>query len=381
MSRNTSLFYQKVARFLSVACGFLFSIFSFVYLYLLQDEIVRTLHFSLSQGKTHYVPLAGATIMTVVLLLLRWGMNKLTKLKGLFYALSYFPVCLLLGILTDVDDSLFQEGTLWGKWMWLFPLLMCIYVGVVLLVRNMRCEQEFSVLSLVNVNLGSLIGLCLLTVCIGNTQSTFHYERSVEQAIERKDYATAKAIGLKSLETSQTLTALRAYALSQEGEMGEFLFGYPIPAGGADGLFFPTHGATTLHLNTDSLYTYLGARAHAGEKPLAYLARICHDDEGSHTALDYYLTALLLERKLSTFVEEIDANWVEQDSLPRYYREAVLLYQRMYDQANCEIQDSLMEQRLDAYLLRRSTFSKPLEEKNQMRREFGDTYWWYYHYQ
>ena len=82
MSSNNSLSYKRAARILTVACGLLFSIFSIVYLFVLQKDVVGALHYSLSQGKTHYSPLAGAIIITVVLLVFRWGINGLMGLKG-----------------------------------------------------------------------------------------------------------------------------------------------------------------------------------------------------------------------------------------------------------------------------------------------------------
>ena len=67
MSSNNSLSYKRAARILTVACGLLFSIFSIVYLFVLQKDVVGALHYSLSQGKTHYSPLAGAIIITLFL--------------------------------------------------------------------------------------------------------------------------------------------------------------------------------------------------------------------------------------------------------------------------------------------------------------------------
>ena len=62
---------RKTARILSVACGFLFSAFSIVYLAVFQKDVMEALHYSLAQGKTVYAPWASAIILTVVLLLIR----------------------------------------------------------------------------------------------------------------------------------------------------------------------------------------------------------------------------------------------------------------------------------------------------------------------
>mgnify|MGYP000148485179 FL=1 len=48
MSNNNSLSYKRAARILTVACGLLFSIFSIVYLFVLQKDVVGALHYSLS---------------------------------------------------------------------------------------------------------------------------------------------------------------------------------------------------------------------------------------------------------------------------------------------------------------------------------------------
>ena len=71
MSNNNSLSYKRAARILTVACGLLFSIFSIVYLFVLQKDVVGALHYSLSQGKTHYSPLVGAIITFIFIGLLK----------------------------------------------------------------------------------------------------------------------------------------------------------------------------------------------------------------------------------------------------------------------------------------------------------------------
>ena len=43
--------------------------------------------------------------------------------------------------------------------------------------------------------------------------------------------------------------------------------------------------------------------------------------------------------------------------------------------------DSLTLDRFKVYQTLQQKDGSPLEERNRMRREFGDTYWWYYDYQ
>ena len=127
MSEYIHTAYKKAARIQTVVCGFLFAIFSFVYLYVFQRDILEALHFSLAHGKTHFAPLASALIITLSLILLRWGVNSLLRLKGNLRALSYFPSFLILGALTNVgrDVYIYNHHTCWG---WLLPVLLLVYI-------------------------------------------------------------------------------------------------------------------------------------------------------------------------------------------------------------------------------------------------------------
>ena len=383
MSSNTNLSYKRAVRILTGACGLLFSAFSFIYLYLFQGDVLGALHYSLSQGKTHYSPLAGAIIITLVLLIFRWGINGLLGLKGSVRSLSYFPSCLLLGVLTDVNRSLYHGGNFADKWLWLLPLLLIMYVGVVFVLRRIFrhwLDHESSVIGLINSNLAILLILCLMTACIGNSDINFHHELAIENAIREKDYKAARKVGYESLDPSRTLTVLRAYALSREGTMGEHLFEYP-QYYGSDGLLFSSSSQGTLRLDADSLYNYLGAKPYTAESTTDFLARICRDEVGKHTALDYYLSALLLDKKLDKFASVVEDSFFEQDTLPRYYREAIMLYKQSQPAYPRVLNDTLMIQRLQEFDKLQKEYTSPVEQKNRMRREFGDTYWWYYRYQ
>lgn len=383
MSDKTNMSYKKVARILTVACGILFSVFCFVYLFLLQKDVVGALRYPFAHGRTHYSPVIGAVIITIVLLIFRWEINGLMGLKGPVRSFSYFPSCLLLGVLTDIDYSIFHGGNIENKWLWLLPLLLLIYVVITFTLRRVFrtwLEEECPILMLVNSNVAILTLLCLMTVCIGNTNVNFHHELAVEQAIQNHEYAAARQVGVKSLETTRTLTALRAYAMSLDGTLGDHLFEYP-QYYGVNGLMFEPHSQETLCLNADSLYLYLGAEPRKEERTIDYLSRICRNETGSHAALDYYLCALLLDKNLNGFVSALDAYYLEQDTLPRHYREAVAIYKHTHPGYFTEMEDPLLVQQLDEYFSYQKEFTSSIEEKNRMRREYGKTYWWYYHYQ
>ena len=92
-NESTNIHNRRTARILMVACGLLFSIFSFVYLSVFQKDVMEALHYSLAQGKTVYAPWISAVLITLVLLVVRWIINGIVKLEGVLKSLSYFPSC------------------------------------------------------------------------------------------------------------------------------------------------------------------------------------------------------------------------------------------------------------------------------------------------
>ena len=379
---NKNINSRRTARILTVACGLLFSLFSIVYLSVFQKDVMEALHYSLAQGKTVYAPWITAVLVTVVLLVLRWAINGLVGLKGPLKSLSYFPCFLLLGVLTDVGHNVYNGGGIDAVWAWLLPLLLLLHLALGWLlarVDRLWLNPEMRESITVNSNLLVLLLLCFMTIGIGNTDIHFHHELQMEEALRKRDYETARRIAEKTMDPNRNLTALRAYALSREGTMGEYLFRYP-QLYGAAGLLMGTSDEKALRLNADSLYVYLGARPALGESAMDFFERICEEESGNYTTLDYYLSALLLEKKLDEFVTSFKELYMVRDSVPRYYRQALFLYGKMHGQAASETPDEAMEALWDKYSKKKEELTGHRGEGNRMRREFGDTYWWYYQY-
>lgn len=247
--------YKKAARIQTVVCGFLFSIFSFIYLYVFQCDVLEALHFSLAHGKTHFAPLPSAIIITLILLLLRWGVNSLLGLKGEVRALSYFPSCLILGVLTDVGRTVYMSDyhTSWG---WLLPLILLIYFLVTFWLRRVfrvQLNVESSPMTLMNSNLIILLVFIIMTILIGNSNRTFHRELEAEHYLRNHQYNEVLKIGQHSTEASRTLTVLRSIAMSHAGTLGEKLFEYP-QYYKTDGLFFANDSSSVLRYTNDSIY-------------------------------------------------------------------------------------------------------------------------------
>ena len=114
---------------------------------------------------------------------------------------------------------------------------------------------------------------------------------------------------------------------------------------------------------------------------MSFLRRICYKESGKFTALDYYLSALLLEKDVNEFAATLKDLYEPADTLPRYYKEALAIYADRYQTDDLAGKvDSLLITRYQDYK-KEKQFTSPTEERNRMRREYGDTYWWYFDYQ
>ena len=381
-SRN--LMYNKVTHIISIGCGIVFSLYSFLYLYLLQGHVVEALHFSLAHGRTNYSVFWGAVVLTFVLVLIRYGLNVLLKLHGPWVAFSYFPSFLLLGVLTDVDRSVFHGGGFAHYWAWLLPLLLVIYVIVALFIRNVFKNRVWSsVLDVYNINAGMLVLGCLIPMFIGNTDINFHQELAVEHHIRHGDFSAALRIGKKSFHTTKTLNILRANAMACCDSLGDELFAYPQPYK-SDGLMFTitTPKNELLCFNADTLYHMIGAIHHVGEKNIDYLKRISKIDSIGDMGKQYYLSALLLDKQLNEFRIALDSVYPKRARIPKYYKQALLLHQQKDTVNRWIINDSIMINRFNSFFEKRQkSYPSKDVEKNLMCREFGKTYWWYYYYQ
>lgn len=233
--------------------------------------------------------------------------------------------------------------------------------------------------------------LCLY-VGVGNGVTDLqHYELRTAQALQSKHPKRAYKVGDKSYATSHRLFAMRCYlmATTHKKGLGDEVFSQMVPDGGAASLLLlPTDNYQQLLLPASKLEGLLGSRRHANEGALAYLHRCAwlsaFKGDGKHTAAaDYYLCALLLERKLDLFAKEIVNYYpteVAQSKLPRYFAQALILYQRTRTQPKVFYTDSNIEANYRDYTDMADSIPDRTVRTNMLRYSYGETYWWWYSY-
>lgn len=418
----------KNSFFVQLFCGLLFALFSFSFLYFLQGDLLAKAQYVYSEGITTYSILPGALIITFILLVIQWVTRIILPFKDNYYAISYIPSCILLAIATSIDDKMLLSFSL-GNFVWILPMLLCIYVLIVHILYKVCSLENSDNKSQINRHIWTNSFLLLIQfISIGaysNTNDIFTYELKTERYISEEKYDDAAKVGEKSLRSSRRLTELRMFALANNGKLGEMLFNYP-QYFGAKGLLDVSDTLPKIYrvsssdvCNAMGVYPkeYMNTREYleiafslidsvhsdksTNEQKLSTSIKtdemtVSTDTVGTINAQmirDYYYAYLLLDKDLDKFCSLLDTSIVVD--LPKAYGEAVVLaYEHNIDKIaldnNIETTHVLQLQKLyshvDTLIINQRTeykelynsISNKMERMNKLRRNYGNTYWWYY---
>lgn len=359
-------------------CALLFALFSFLYIYLLQGELLALMQDYLSRGVTQSNAFLAALIITALLMLMQWGINRVSKLHGRWEAVSYLPSSVLLALVTDIDAS----TMLYTLSHWIWGVLGCTasYIALVWLNRMIGGGvRKRGFVSQLWPNLATLSLLFLFVGQTGSNASVSHMELAAWNYVHAGEYDRVLEVGRRSNECNARLTALRNLSMAKTGQLGERLFHYPQPYG-ADGLLYNRYSRQTASYGAQEYYRHLGAQAYGGESARAFTERMYHASD-SAIYRDLYLAALLLDKDLDAFAQATATMVQSGEALPVHYQEALLLYGEQHDGDVAFTADSVVAQRFADYrALTREHADDAAVAHNLVRRKFGDTYWCYYEY-
>ena len=136
---------NRFDKTLSVICAILFATFSFIYIYTFQGELLALMQDYLSKGVTTSNSFWAAIIITSLLCLMQYGINRISKLHGRWEAVSYIPSCVLLALVTNVNDGTMLYTA--SEWLWGVPLTTLAYIGLVWIIRMHREVKRSSFVS------------------------------------------------------------------------------------------------------------------------------------------------------------------------------------------------------------------------------------------
>lgn len=368
---------------LRIACAVVFVAFSFLWLYYFQADVMAVSQHALSHGQTHYNRTVGAVLITLVLQLLQLGVYSVTRLQKLFHALTYLPSMLALAMLTSAGPDV-GSGSTTSYWVWLAPLVLILWGLGVWAARAVQRYESSAVAGLFSrrmwVNMFALALMMIGVTLLANTDAVFHYRTHAETALMEGDYEEALRVGSRSVETDSSLTMLRLYALSRQGQLGEYLFHYAlVPSSRA---MLPTAGGDVrlLRYPVDSLYRHLGAIPRRPMQPMEYLNTILHSGQAKPAAADYLLCGYLIDRDLDAFASALQRFYTVNDSLPRHYREALVLYTHRRAHPLVVYHDPVLDVDYDDLQRLEEQYPLPTERRSMVRESYANSYWYYYEY-
>ena len=367
-----------------VMCATIFVLFSWGWLYLFQADALAMTQHVLSDGLTHYNRLVGAIIITAVLMVLQYIINGFIKLNKRFHALSYMPSMLLLGMLTEISQTI-DNGISLSRSIWLVLFFIVIWIALIFLVRQYEnVEKEFHVPFFSRsmwINMLIMTAMIICVARIGYTNAVFQFRMKVEGYLMSGDYHQAREVGQKSLESDANLMMLRMYALARCNELGEHLFEYPIA--GNSSQILPTNGKTKVLLcPTDSIYKFMGARPVVSMEPERYLAMLQRRDSVNNMAIaDYLLCGYLIDKQLDRFAQTISSYYPLNANLPKHYREALTLYTHSRSNPLVVYRVPEVEEDYANYQELKRQYQEPMERKTRVSEEYRGTYWYYYEFE
>ena len=186
----------------------------------------------------------------------------------------------------------------------------------------------------------------MLMIIIGiatDAKDVVRYADRMETLMADGCYQEALKVGAESDKTDVRLTQLRIKALAHEHQLGDRLFRYPVVGSGS------------------SLYVADGQDLYS-------------------SGGDYALCACLIDRRLDRFAELLPEYYTVNDSLPRYYREALVLYKHQHSHPLIDFQDAVLD--TDYADLQKLESEHPKGRGRQLAvfRQYEGTYWYYYDY-
>lgn len=376
--------YNDSAMTVHVVCAIVFVLFSWCWIYYFQHDLLAMAQHVLSGGLTHYNRLIGAVVITITLLLLQRFVFKLIRLGKSFYALTFFPSFLSLGMITNIVPE--PDGGINHQFSgWLGILLLLLWGGAYYMATKLQeldDEPNPNVFSRTMwVNMLILVFMMIITAGVGNTNAVFHYRMKAENCLLHGDLDGALIAGKKSLECDDNLVMLRMQALARKDALGEKLFEYKVC--GSSKTILPTDSQSTLLLYpVDSIYKYFKAVPAYKMEPMHYLKLVQRRDSVPRKSVtDYLLSGYLIDKDIDTFAREVGKYYSLNDSLPKHYREAMVLYTHLRSKPMAVYRNAVMDEDYANFRELRSKYPRKMEQKGKVEEQYFGTYWYYYWYE
>ncbi len=346
----------------------LFAVFAFLYLYVLQGDL---LSIGLAELFPPFIAVPSwitALAITVLASLLTFLLGNIVRYSGSLYAMRFIPAAILVVMLSQYP--VLRPSVFTGILCALLFIIWCI-VGRKTKARHRVLFPTPATPTDITKQIWGILLIFLFIGIGGESNDTTHYELRAVKLLREGRYEEVGEVGKKSLATTRQLTALRCYALSQTSAgLGDKLFSLPFPERENNFSKYENKFATPENkFYSQEIYNLTDTIKSHIEKGDSTLAR------------DYRLCSLLLDKQIDAFANELPRYYnLNRDTLPRHYAEAAMLYCRLRTSPIFVYNNANISANFRDFLEMEKKHPTPASRKNVLRRSYGDTYWWYYFY-
>jgi effector-binding domain-containing protein len=117
-------------------------------------------------------------------------------------------------------------------------------------------------------------------------------------------------------------------------------------------------------------------------EPMHYLKLVQRRDSVPRKVVtDYLLSGYLIDKDIDTFAREVKKHYALNDSLPKHYREAFVLYDHLRSKPVAVYRNTVMDEDYDNFRELRNKYPQKMEQKGKMAEQYFGTYWFYYWYE
>ncbi len=374
---------RRLQNFVTLLCALIFALFAFTFVAIYKSPEIEVVYDTIATGKLQYNGYLLSAVFTLLLLGLALWLNRFAGFRREWTAMAYIPSALLLAFLTDIDRSFFVGNYGFAVWVWVFGAGLLLYIGFSFILNRMLFEKIKDSSAVAHrIIWRNLILFVIIFMAVGSLSDgdkDFRREALQYNLFKKGDVDGALAVGGHSPISSRQLSAQRAFLLSVKGELAENFFNYPVyfdsesllPAVERDAPIAPA-----------LIYSHIGGERKVGELSLEFLSRVAARSDSAVVARDYYLMALLAERRLVDFADKIFEfyNVGDCNRLPKHYREALMLYAHILPSFDVAVDDTAMRERLCNMMQQAREYGNSSMCSYLMRLSYGDTYWWYFLY-
>jgi hypothetical protein len=190
--------YKKTAQRIIALFGFLFLLFTVVFLFRVQSDVIGAAQHVFSHGRFEYHPLLGSLTITILIMVLAHFVRRFSRLPLRFVSLAYFPSCLCLAFLSDICTSAIDGSISLSRWYWLWPAGLLFYVLFVGTVRRIKEIIGDMYRPFINYFFSNIIIITLLFTFVGGMERTtdsMRYALRVDKYVAKGDVEQALKVG------------------------------------------------------------------------------------------------------------------------------------------------------------------------------------------